>query len=258
MTTNYGGILQNYALQVVLKERGCLPVTVDYVSEISNYVKFASYSKRLLKRIFCSNIPLRAWVTEEEMGILAQHTRKFVEKNINTTKKIKLSKLSELDFSDFSGFIVGSDQVWRGNRPHLEKFYFSDFDKYNFPKIAYAASFGLDRWIYSKFETDVCSRLAKRITAVSVREDSGVFLCNKYLGVNSTLVLDPTLLIDRKYYIDIANQISNNNKESTRLLMVYVLDESLQKKQIVDNIASRFGLSTQVSDLDFMPFERML
>lgn len=79
---------------------------------------------------------------------------------------------------------------------------------WNVRRIAYAASFGVDRWMFSKKQTLNCQRLLKLFSFVGVREDSGVMLCRKYFDVNSTHVLDPTMLLDVNKYVALMGDIA--------------------------------------------------
>ena len=72
---------------------------------------------------------------------------------------------------------------------------FLDFtERKNVKRLSYAASFGTDKWEFTPQQTDVCATLLQKFDLVTVREDSGVSLCNEYLGVMAIHVLDPTIL----------------------------------------------------------------
>ena len=55
----------------------------------------------------------------------------------------------------------------------------------------------------TKRDQNIIKILLKNFTGVSVREKNSVELINKYLGIKPLFVLDPTLLIDKKYYLNI-------------------------------------------------------
>ena len=87
--TNYGGILQNFALQKVLIRMGYDVKTIDYTKDLSVGVKLLSIAKRMYLHFFKkSSLPLRGWTTNKEDKIISQHTRNFVKENISTTKSI--------------------------------------------------------------------------------------------------------------------------------------------------------------------------
>lgn len=106
-------------------------------------------------------------------------------------------------------YVVGSDQVWRpafNLGPRLGNM-FLDFAGDDVKKISYAASFGCKEWEYTEEQERMCGKLAKRFDAISVREASGVDLCKEHFGVDATLVLDPTLLLNKEDYGKVCHDV---------------------------------------------------
>ena len=103
----------------------------------------------------------------------------------------------------FDCFMVGSDQVWRPRYSPCITDYFLKEIPVNTKalKIAYAASFGTSNWEFSEEDTLECARLAKLFDKISVREKSGIRLCQENLGIQAQYVLDPTLMLDAGDYI---------------------------------------------------------
>lgn len=242
LTTNYGGILQNYALQKTLRDLGHTPITLDYTAPTPPLVKLLSLGSRLMKRLRGGKVPLRGWPTATEAAIIAQHTARFVSRHIATTPPCRFSNLASLSSQNFDALIVGSDQVWRADRGHVERYFFSDFTHLDIPKIAYAASMGVDRWIFSPKQTARCRKLAARFTAVSVREDSAVDLCRQHLGIDALRLLDPTLLHDRQTYAALVGDTTS--QASTDKIMTYILDPTTIKTEITRIAAHTLGLTT--------------
>ena len=240
--TNYGGILQNFALQKKLIELGYSPVTFNYITKTPLKIKILSMTKRFIKCLCGKTVPLRGWPTESEEYIISQFTRIFINKHIYVTPKFELKNLGKIDISNYGAIVVGSDQVWRGNNKYIEKFFFSDFVNSKIPKVAYAASMGVDWWSLTEKETKICSQLTKLFSAISVREDNAVNLCKEHLGVNAKLVLDPTLLIDKTYYEKVVEEASIPHRED-RSMMVYVLDRDEYKQTIITTIAGKLKLA---------------
>ena len=124
----------------------------------------------------------------------------FIKKNIHLTRTFHNGTQDIYNFTKEAGIevvVVGSDQTWRpGLSPDLYHL-FGDFIPKDSPikRIAYAASFGVDKLEYSPNQLDVCKPLLQRFKAVSVRETSGIELCKKYFGVDAEWVLDPTMLL---------------------------------------------------------------
>ena len=140
--------------------------------------------------------------------------------------------------NDFDAIIVGSDQVWRPMYcPNIFDAYLSFAQDWpHVKRIAYAASFGTAAWEYSDEQTAECCRLAQMFDAVSVREESGVTLCKEHLGVDASWVLDPTLLVDTRHYIE---HIAKTEAEyPSPMCFGYILDSSDEKEAIFNRIAT--------------------
>ena len=76
--------------------------------------------------------------------------------------------------------------------------------------------------------------------AVSVREESGVTLCKEHLGVNASWVLDPTLLVDTRYYVE--HIAKDETDYPSSMCFGYILDSSDEKEAIFNHIATTQGL----------------
>lgn len=241
LETNYGGIVQNFALQTILKELGHSPITLDYKDETPLKIKILSFIGRIIKRIKGKSVPLRGWMTKSEKYYISKNTYEFIQNYIHTTPTFPLLKMGSISKKEYDALIVGSDQVWRGGRTAIEKFFFSDFQDVDIPKIAYAASMGADWWSLTKKETKICKSLAQKFKAISVREDNAIQLCKENLDVEAVHVLDPTMLIDRKYYVDI---VENKNVPPLPkgTLMTYVLDKEDKKEEIINCVSKKLCL----------------
>jgi hypothetical protein len=175
--------------------------------------------------------------------MILELARRFVRENIQTTEishpPLNFRKISKYKFD---AYIVGSCQVWRrAYSSHISNFFLDFLDDLPVKRVAYAASFGVDRWELSDQQTKVCVPLAQRFNAISVRGKSGIELCRKYLGVdNAVHVLDPTLLLDPEIYISLVEK--DQTPPSDGDLMAYILDKSANNNQITDRISRRFEL----------------
>jgi hypothetical protein len=241
---NYGGILQTYALQLALKDLGHEPFTINRDTVLTSFkLKVLLIIRRSILRIFGKKVIVRPWPTKTEEKIIRQHTDKFISEYIATTHLLK----SETDFANlekykFEAFICGSDQVWRPKySPVLENHFLGFLDKKSTVKrIAYAASFGVDNWEFSEKQTVSCSELAGLFNAISVREDSGINLCEKYLKVKAEQVLDPTMLITKEKYVGLVEK--ENLVPFSGKLFNYVLDITPEKSKFIEIVAERLGL----------------
>lgn len=249
LINNYGGILQNYAMQFVLKDLGHEVLTIDRMVKVPLLVKIKSIIKRFLQRLVGKNLRVRAWTKKSEFNIINKNTRGFVREYISTTTEVLEEKQLGLIQSSyrFDGYVVGSDQVWRRNS-NGNGVEFLNFvsDRDDITKVAYAASFGIDYWNYSSIETQKYSELAKLFDSISVREKSGIDLCETYLGVEAQEMVDPTLLLDKEDYSRLV--FNAKIEQSAGDLFVYVLDRSEENTNIIHSINSHLSL---------VPFEIM-
>lgn len=165
-------------------------------------------------------------VTNKQFLYISSNIQAFISKHIKLSQKIlSLKRIGDVNGFGYDVIIVGSDQVWSSQYVPTMFLDFIKDDKTK--KIAYAASFGKDYWTYNDHMTDICSLLAKKFTGISVREDSAVSLCKKYLGVSAIQVLDPTLLLDSEIY----SSLINDENRVKPYLMTYILDANTQKEK---------------------------
>lgn len=237
LLNNYGGILQNYALQVTLKKLGCSSRTIDWTPLRRNICIYAcSWLKTIALRLIGKKRP---FVKIPRLCCRNKNFDEFV------SIVISLEKCNGHITTNFKrktdAVIVGSDQVWRPKYNYRIKDMFLDFCKRqkNLKRIAYAASFGVDNWEYTPKQTRICSKLAKKFNAISVREESGVKLCKENLGVDAIWVLDPTLLLTKEDYLPICKEVPVC---SEKYLAVYVLDENNEVTTTYEKEAETRGL----------------
>lgn len=266
--TNYGGILQAYALQTILERMGHKVVVFDKPPHWSLPILKLPYffSKRLLLK-YVLHKPIKIFEEQylnETYPVISQYTRLFIDKYIH---RLLIGKFQSINREDLDAIIVGSDQVWRlryftwGYGTYIENAYLQFARNWNILRIAYAASFGTDVWEYSSRQTRHCGKLLQRFNAVSVREKSGVRLCQEYLNVNNVQhVLDPTMLLESKDYVRLFQLADAPQSKGT--LLNYILDESEEKKQLIKKIASQknlipFRVNSKVEDLNAPLKERI-
>ena len=236
--TNYGGILQCYALQTVLERMGHnVQVLTKPQYGRSYYIIYPlTVCKRLLKRFLLGK---DVAIFKAPHQIVRQHTDRFIHKYIHQYKKrVWTAKIA----SHFDAFVVGSDQVWRpAYFQPIEEAFLSFWGDADIKRIAYAASFGVDNCDeYTPEQLKVCSQLLQKFNAVSVRESSGILLCQKYFDVDADQMIDPTLLLNADDYRVLIRKRETSPSEGN--MLVYILDKSEEKIALVNRIAKEKGL----------------
>ena len=73
----------------------------------------------------------------------------------------------------------------------------------------------------------------KQFSGISVREQNSVEIIEKYLGVKPSLVLDPTLLLNKTDYLNIIKEFKIDINLTQDYLCSYILDYSKIKKDYI-------------------------
>lgn len=240
---NYGGNLQNFALQKVLKNMGHEPVTIDRHAPIKLRTKLKlGYFKRLVFH-YLKGAPkpkVKDYFGGSKEAHNRKHVLKFIETYINKTPRLYSDKAVHKAFEQnkFDAVIVGSDQCWRPIYSPNISTYFLDFleSDQSIKKIAYAASFGTSEWEFDEQQTQMAQRLIKQFDTVSVREKQAVELVKDKLNAEASFVLDPTLLLDKEDYLTVINahQPPLPKKQG---VYTYVLDTGGWKGQVINQVA---------------------
>ncbi|MGL4518783.1 MAG: polysaccharide pyruvyl transferase family protein [Phocaeicola sp.] len=246
---NYGGLIQAYALQKVLLDMGHNVVTDERpLRNVALTLKRRALSqgKHIVYRVLGKRAgdPLKLnFPTQHELDSVGKYTKKFVRDHINTVDFTRREPLPTDEMQNrFDTFVVGSDQVWRQAYSYIPNYFLDFAEKRNdIKRISYAASFGVSELDFTEDSTTQARRLAPLFDAISVREDSAVDLCRDQLGVEATHVLDPTLLLSKEDYIRLVE--SDGVGEGIGKLMSYVLDESLEKQQVIERLSKTLNLT---------------
>lgn len=210
---NYGANLQCYALTKFLQQQGHFVEQID-IQRPRPRMSIISKILRLHENI-----------------IFPMFRRKYIDV---FTKKYKTPEQLKKDPPQSDAFIVGSDQVWN---PSLTKsldplIYFLSFVPSEKRKIAYAASFGTEKWTDEIIQPKV-KELLGSFHRIGVREFEGKEICKNTFGVESEIVLDPTFLIDS--YDNICGEY--NEDKLTNELVYFTFKSDGEVADVVLNIS---------------------
>lgn len=240
---NYGGILQNYALQTVLKRMGHTVETIVFPRELKlpMWRKPLAYGKRSIDKFVLHRrktpVFYEQWYNRTLPALICD-MQSFVATHILTRK---VNCFSDIKEGEYDAFVVGSDQIWRpaySYRPIMNAYLGFAKDWKNIKRVAYAASFGTDRWEYSNLQTRQCAALAALFDGISVREEAAVRLCREHLHCEAVHVLDPTMLLAAEDYVAL---LKDKKLEAPRgELLTYVLDETPEKARIIEKVANHY------------------
>lgn len=183
--TNFGGVLQNYALQRTVQKMGYECYTVDLLNLYKPWDKTLEFTKEHIK-----TIPYK------------------------TAEDIKSS--------DFNKFIVGSDQVWQFKWIPASVSFLEFTQDWDVERVIYGASCGETMFKYDKATADVISTMLPKFKAISARESelaknfSDTF---KYRSIPT--VCDPALFLNAEEYKSLCKEVPRINKT----IGGYILDK---------------------------------
>lgn len=231
---NYGAVLQTYATLNFLKSNNYDVQVIDYRPKFLTkpFKRFrakyylARSPKLLIHRIFT------------EPRNLPQRFRLY--KKFNAFIQIKLAPIPFDHIKPNSFIIIGSDQVWSKslNNGHFDNTYLGDFPQHNdFHLISYAASIGNSHLLESDWT--LLENKLEKFKAISLREASFQRLLAQKTPLKTTLVCDPTLLLDATEWDKLANESTISIKGD--YIIVYEIAES----EVVKEFANRLSQQLQ-------------
>ena len=224
---NYGAELQSCALCRKLRALG-------YDAEVINYL-FGIHPKHIFdgeKRTI--PISIKQIVKVKLLPIVQDMFCMFYKEN----KKIRnqrfddfhasFNRLSDTVFPsvkslynaefNYDVICVGSDQVWNYLKGYSLEPFFASFDKKGIKKISYGSSIGLSS--LSKEAESVFKKSLSVFSSLSVREQQASDILKNILNRDVEVVLDPTLLLNSKEWLDVAKfDMCPTNK----YLLVYIV-----------------------------------
>ena len=171
------------------------------------------------------------------------HNISFIQNVVNIRL---IDNFSQINEDDYDILMVNSDQTWRKGIDNFYNIAFLKFaENWNKTKFIYSTSLGYENWKFNKSDEKIARLLLSNFTGISVREKGSVKLIEKNLGLKPQFVLDPTFLIDKKYYLnlinnyksEIMNQINNNN-----YIFAYILTKSIKMKNYLSYIEKNLNI----------------
>lgn len=231
-TTNYGGVLQAYALtSVITNKTGNEAKQLDYkhlreksawhhkLKKLFNLKKIVVYFK---DKLFTTNKKYFQQLKKQRERAFQLFVRENIPSTIVYEKGSIGKSLIETDV-----FITGSDQVW--NVEYYDEVYRLEFVPSTKYKFSYAA--GVSSGELTEEQKSIFKKALSTFDAVSVREESAVSTLQSLTDKKVEWVLDPTLLLSREDWDNICSEKRINEK----YVFCYFLGKlSLSNKKIIE------------------------
>lgn len=237
--TNYGTYLQALATGISVQKLGC---DVDII----HYTRPSMTPKGRFKAILEDRGFLRWFYrcvlkSSKKTNELRDRDYDFLRSYIPVTKEYVGFDALMYNPPKADVYITGSDQVWNSfyNRG-VDRSYYLDFVPKGAKRISYAASIGMPEFPANEMEET--KALLSKYEAITVREIAAKqILAN--LGISSEVVLDPTLLLNKEEWQDIASRYPFEENEP--YLLTYSVEygkEDSYIKHYASQIARQRGL----------------
>ena len=250
---NYGSKLQAYALQQTILGLG-------YENEIIN---LRTERQKDLYTVFTKRKGLK-YVFKNLSHLMYYHSLKkaydkfeqFVNNKLIMTKEYSTEdELKQADLK-YDLYVAGSDQIWNPVPADFDWSYYLTFVQ-DGRKISYAPSFGQ---LASKGNEVTMHKIADALSsfdAISVRERAAADNIQQLVGRIPTVVLDPTLLLQKEQWLDL---IKNEKRlVKSDYIFFYTLFADSQRMNIVKRVSDATGLPVVTSNFSnqydvFNPF----
>ncbi len=234
---NYGSALQTYALSRTVESLGHRCLTIDYVGQAGPRQGLPWRNPPALARALLS----RLVYLRRDRAYDA-----FLRTETRLTRPYASFAEMAADPPEADVYMTGSDQTfnpqWSGGDPAYFLGFVPADRRAAVRKISYASSFAV-----SALPPEMRERYRAALSdydALSVREESGVALIRDLTGQAATWCCDPTLLLDRAQWAELAAKAKRRPKRPYLLvyIMAYMVNPYPQADRVIDELAHALGL----------------
>lgn len=257
---NYGNRLQNYALQETLKQYAAVKTSVRIyrATNLPSYLiqfikkKFFNGTKQIIDHLLHDGV-LSGIAFWQRIHRGKKFNKTYIDGKggLISAYKVSMPKGYKNIF-----YVLGSDQIWNFDMLGVSDkqdilVSFGSFAKSGHV-IAYAASFGV-----SKVRSEISAIIKEgldHVSEIGIREDAGQKIIDSISGRQSTVVLDPTLLLRRTQWEGLILDANLKQPSKKYVLMQFLGELSNQqiqeiRKYAIDNDCEIKSF-TNMSDFD--------
>lgn len=198
--TNYGAVLQAYALSRCIQNKGVNCEIIDYQNKVlkKQYNPFSAinlnmkHPKRFIKNLLL--IP--------HILIRNRRFKKFRYEYLSMSKPVTENNIDTIS-EEYDVLISGSDQIWNFNCNGNDKNYFLNFAK-NQNVICYSYAASTSTAFFTEEIKSLYSELLQHYRMISVRERTTIEKLKDIINKEVRVDIDPTLLLDREEWAKMA------------------------------------------------------
>lgn len=231
---NCGSMLQTYAMQKMLK---------DYELDIE-IIDFSNDGQKNVYSVFAKEVNIKNMIKNLIMLFYGKRVRRNFDSYENFKNKYfvlspeSYTNINELTDKRYDVVITGSDQVWNITIEDGDDAYFLPWVK-KAKRIAYAPSFGAKNIIEFSNKPEKYKKYLLEFNAISIRENNGKMWLRELCNIDVEVLLDPTLLLEKKDYDDICDDSINIPKQ-----YIYYYSPGYNKNinKLVSKISKKYNL----------------
>lgn len=230
---NYGNRLQHYAVGAVLQDLGVRAESIEIRDGDSFGMLWLKY---WMQRLSAYHLPgdSRYWKYQAPKKI--QFCR-FDKKYFHSRYIRKIG-----DIKKFDKFVLGSDQVWNpawySRNPLRKELYLLTFAKPE-QKVCFAPSFGAGE-LPEEWKPWFKEHLSS-FPRISVREESGKRIVRELTGKDAEVLIDPTLMLDAKEWLQIARSPRGVDCEKPYVLTYFLGERAIEADNLMKELGEAYG-----------------
>ncbi len=204
---NCGSMLETFAMQEIIRKGGLKSEIVNFSSLGQIKLYNAWFENNSLKNI------VKNFLIMPHINRIKNNNKKYIDFQKKYFKLSEFTTVSNtLNDDAYDTVISGSDQIWNITIDDYDDAYFLNWVQ-NAKKIAYSPSFGSKNILKYSNNPDKYAQYILSYDAVSVRENNGKKWINDLTGLDVPVLLDPTLLLEKKDYENLIAKDVNENGE---------------------------------------------
>lgn len=237
--TNYGQILQCYAMQKNVERWGFDSFVVQYRHKDQRDIFKHNFSNKTAvgRRLNCYfEQKYNIKVIEKEKTKRVELFQDFIHRNIRLTAPCYTKEAVEYETRDCKLLICGSDQIW--NPLWVNPIWLLGFGTDKQRRVSYAPS-GI---FYDDDESAVSYKnmapYIEKLDIISVREQCGADILSKYINKEIRVMPDPTILLR----VDDWNKAAGERKVEGDYIFCYVMGSIRPYQMVLRELMKRYGV----------------
>lgn len=212
---NYGSLYQSYALQKYIRDKGFTPEFINYRENartgiLADILRHAKYK-------ILSNL-------EKRKSLFYNFRRKHFNESKMYFTNDELFKVKH----KYSAVICGGDQIWSAMK--FDKTYYLNFLPKEIKRYSYSPSSVHNT--FTSEQKEIIKKELEKFRYISVRENYGKEILEKFVDKNIEVVLDPIFLLERNNWEELILEKEDleNSENSNYLLVSYIGNEDKYKE----------------------------